>query len=94
MSRWLLAAVAAAGVLTFAAPASAAERLNAYTAVVSGKQLAILSEQGLLDHGAHQVAGGTKVSLVLTRAQRAKLAIFSPRTRWTTWARCCASRSS
>ena len=83
MSRWLLAAVAAAGVLTFAAPASAAERLDAYTAVVSAKQLAILSEQGLLDHGAHQVAGGTKVSLVLTRAQRARLAGQGIRTKLT-----------
>ena len=46
MSRWLLAAVAAAGVLTFVAPAFAAERLDAYTAVVSAKQLAILSERG------------------------------------------------
>ena len=83
MSRWLLAVVAAAGVLTFAAPASAAERLDAYTAVVSAKQLAILSERGLLDHGAHQVAGGTKVSLVLTRSQRARLAGQGIRTKLT-----------
>jgi hypothetical protein len=83
MPRWLLAAVAAAGVMAFAAPASAAERLDAYTAVVSGKQLAILSQQGLIDHGMRQVARGTKVSLVLTRAQRARLAGQGIRTKLT-----------
>ena len=74
MPRWLLAAVAAAGVLTFAAPASAAERLEAYTAVVNAGQLASLSDQGFDLHGAHAVRGGTEVDLVLTREQRAKLA--------------------
>jgi len=74
MPRWLLAVVTAAGVLTLAAPASAAERLEAYTAVVTADELASLAAQGFDLHGAHPVAGGTEVDLVLNRAQRAKLA--------------------
>ena len=42
--------------------------------MVSADQLASLAAQGFDLHGAHAVAGGTEVDLVLRRAQRAKLA--------------------
>ena len=82
MTRWGLSA-AVAVLLTlvlaaFAAQAGAAQRpsdrLDAYTAVVSGAQFATISEAGFDVFSQSRVAGGTKVGLVLTRGQRDKLA--------------------
>ena len=74
MTRWGLGAAAAVLLtLAFAVPASAAQ-LDAYTAVVKPGQLSTLAEQGFDITGQDNVAGGIKVDLVLTQAQRAKLA--------------------
>jgi hypothetical protein len=59
--------------LASAVPASAA-RLDAYTAVVKPGQLSTLAEEGFDITSQENVAGGLKVGLVLTQAQRAKLA--------------------
>src|SRR5918999_807578 len=74
MIRWGLgAAVAVLLTLAFAVPASAA-RLDAYTAVVTPNQMSTLAEQGFDITSQRNVAGGVKVGLVLSQAQRAKLA--------------------
>jgi hypothetical protein len=74
MTRWGLgAAVAVLLTLAFAVPASAAQ-LDAYTAVVKPGQLSTLAEQGFDITTQENVAGGIKVGLVLSEAQRAKLA--------------------
>jgi Zinc carboxypeptidase len=84
MSRWLKSGtLAVLMTLVLAVPAVAANRLDAYTAVVSGDQLGTLSEEGLDVFSQRQVAGGLKVGLVLTREQRAKLAQEGIRTRLT-----------
>jgi hypothetical protein len=76
MRRKLLAAATAALALAAGAETAAAqERLDAYTAVVDAQDLATISEAGFdIAEGARQVAGGTEVDLIMTRAQRAKLA--------------------
>jgi Zinc carboxypeptidase len=74
MTRWGLgAAVAVLLTLAFAVPASAAQ-LDAYTAVVTPNQLSTLAQEGIDITDQRNVAGGVKVGLVLTQAQRAKLA--------------------
>jgi Zinc carboxypeptidase len=78
MRSWLLAAVAAAIVLALSAPLAvgkppARDRLDAYTAVVKAGDLKTLSDQGFEYHG-QKVAGGIEVDLVMTQAQRNKLA--------------------
>jgi Zinc carboxypeptidase len=74
MTRWGLgAALAVLLTLAFAVPASAAQ-LDAYTAVVKPGQLSTLAEQGVDITNQERVAGGIKLGLVLTEAERAKLA--------------------
>jgi Zinc carboxypeptidase len=76
MTRWgTSTALAVLLTLTFAVSASAAApQLDAYTAVVKPSQLSTLAEEGLDVTTQRNVAGGVKVGLVLTDAQRAKLA--------------------
>jgi hypothetical protein len=50
------------------------DRLDAYTAVVTAEQLSALAQQGLDVSDQQPVAGGVEVDLVMTPAQRAKLA--------------------
>jgi hypothetical protein len=83
MRRWLLAAVAAAGVVAFAAQPAAGAQLDAYTAVVDSEELAMLYQGGFNTYSARPVAGGMRVGLVLSRGQRAKLAAEGIRTRLT-----------
>jgi hypothetical protein len=64
----LLSAVEAA-----AAKQSGRERLDAYSAVVQAGDLKTLADQGFEYHG-QRVPGGVEVDLVMTRAQRDKLA--------------------
>ena len=77
MRRFLLVATTGAILLAVALPASGAQRpddrLDVYTAVVSDEQLAALAAQGFELTGAREVAGGTQVQLVASRAQRAQL---------------------
>ena len=75
MTRWGVgAALSALITLALAAPAPAAERLDAYTAVVKSGQLGTLADQGFDITSQRRVAGGLRVGLVLSQAQRDKLA--------------------
>jgi Zinc carboxypeptidase len=75
MSRWGIgAALAVLLTLALAASAPAAERLDAYTAVVKPSQLTTLAEEGLDITSQRNTARGVKVGLVMTQAQHAKLA--------------------
>jgi hypothetical protein len=86
MRRFVLAAVTAALVLAVAVPATAAQRprdrLDVYTAVVNAEQLSTLAVQFELS-GVREVAGGTEVQLVASKAQRAQLARDGIRTKLT-----------
>ena len=77
MRRFVLAATTAAFVLAVAVPATAAQRaadrLDVYTAVVNAEQLSALAAQGFELTGVREVAGGTEVQLVASKAQRARL---------------------
>ena len=77
MRRFLLVAMTGALVLAVAMPASGAQRpddqLDVYTAVVSDEQLSALAAQGFELTGVREVAGGTEVQLVASKAQRAQL---------------------
>jgi Zinc carboxypeptidase len=79
MRRSLFVAVSAALVLALSAPLAAAkqraaDRLDAYTAVVRAAQLGTLAEQGFELTGQRNVAGGVEVDFVATKDQRDKLA--------------------
>jgi len=79
MRRRLSAATMAALVLALTAQSAVAQergrdRLEAYTAVVQADGLQTLVDQGYELTGQKQVAGGTQVGIIATRAQRAKLA--------------------
>ena len=79
MRRWLFAAGMAALLLALPAPIAgarerAADRLDAYTAVVPAQRLGELGAQGYDITGARQSAGGVELQLILTQGQRAKLA--------------------
>ena len=72
-------AVTAAFVLACAAQPAAAQqrdrdRLDVYTAVVNADQLRALAERGFELNAVTDVAGGSEVQLVLSKAQRAQLA--------------------
>ncbi|MGH2846911.1 MAG: M14 family zinc carboxypeptidase [Thermoleophilaceae bacterium] len=69
--------------LAIAVPASAAPRLDAYTAVVSAGELRTLGEAGYDITGQRKARRGIRVGLVLTRDQRAKLAQEGINTRLT-----------
>ena len=78
MRRWLTVAALAAFVLVFMAPGAgaaqrASDRLDVYTAVVQADQLRALADQGFELSDVREVAGGTEVQLVLSKAQRAEL---------------------
>ena len=87
MRRFLLVATTGAILLAVALPASGAQRpddrLDVYTAVVSDEQLSALAAQGFELTGAREVAGGTEVQLVASRAQRAQLRRDGFRTEFT-----------
>ncbi len=70
----VLALVLVLGTTAAIAAERGRDRLDAYTAVVTSDELAVLGEQGLDVAGQRAVDGGIEVDLVLTRAQRAKLA--------------------
>ena len=79
MRRKLLVAVTAAFVLACATQPAAAQqrdrdRLDVYTAVVNADQLRALADRGFELNGVRDVAGGSEVQLVLSKAQRAQLA--------------------
>jgi Zinc carboxypeptidase len=79
MRRWFCAATMVVFVLAGTAQAAdaaqrARDRLDVYTAVVEADQLRTLADQGFELNGVREVAGGTKVQLVLSRGQRAQLA--------------------
>ena len=77
MRRLFLAAASTAALLLLVAPtAGAANRnaLNVYTAVVSGAKLAQLDSRGVDLSVQAQVARGYKIQLILTAAQRNRLA--------------------
>ena len=77
MRRLFLAAASTAALLLLVAPtAGAANRnaLNVYTAVVSGAKLAQLDSQGVDLSVQAQVARGYKIQLILTAAQRNRVA--------------------
>src|SRR5215218_866703 len=78
MRRWICAAMMAAFVVGCTAQAAGAQQrgrdsLDVYTAVVQEDQLRALADQGFELSGVRQVAGGTEVQLVASKAQRAKL---------------------
>ena len=88
MRRCLCVAVSAVLLAALSAPIAgakqrAADRMNAYTAVVRADQLGTLAEQGFELTGQRKVAGGTEVGLVATRDQRDKLAQAGIRVRLT-----------
>jgi hypothetical protein len=79
MRRWLMAAATAALVLGFTAQAAGAaeqrarDRLDVYDAVVTPAQLRALAAQGIDITGQRKAARGIRVSMILTREQRAML---------------------
>ena len=88
MRRCLCVAVSAVLLAALSAPIAgakqrAADRMNAYTAVVRADQLGTLAEQGFELTGQRKVAGGIEVGLVATRDQRDKLAQAGIRVRLT-----------
>jgi hypothetical protein len=87
MRRFLLVVTTGAFMLAVAVPGSDAQRphdqLDVYTAVVSDEQLSALAAQGFELTGVREVAGGTEVQLVLSRAQRVQLTRDGIRTEFT-----------
>ena len=88
MHRWCLAAAAAAVVLGLTAPGTGAsvrghDRLEVYSAVVSGAQLGELGRQGIDLSVRRRTERGFNLQLILTDAQRAQLARDGVRTRLT-----------
>jgi len=87
MRRFLLVAATGAFMLAVAVPGGDAQRphdqLDVYTAVVSDEQLSALAALGFELTGVREVAGGTEVQLVASKAQRAQLRRDGIRTEFT-----------
>jgi hypothetical protein len=74
MKKWCVAAVWAVAFSCVLVPAAVAkqrpaDRLNAYTVVTTGKQLAAFEEKGLDITGSRVTARGVKAQMILTRSQ-------------------------